>query len=313
MDLVVIDVSNLDDMKVTGRIEDVFPYTIPKAENDQLPYAKIEKEKGVVIGWEIGREKRELETVPYPYYYDEMDASSSWSLNEGSSPIGGGSIGKSGSMARFGIYDNYLYAATNYQLCLFNVSTPAKPVKEGIQNLNGNIETMFIHDGYIFFGAPNGMMVYSLKIPSLPQHAGTYSHITSCDPVVVQDSIAYVTLRAGTACMGGVNRLDIIKMSHGYSEYELLASYSMSEPYGLGIDKDVLFVCDGKAGLKVIDPTQRDPSGDWIIAHFPEIQTYDVIPVNGYLFLIGNDGFYLYDYSDIKNIKQTGYIPVVKN
>jgi hypothetical protein len=34
--------------------------------------------------------------------------------------------------------------------------------------------------------------------------------------------------------------------------------------------------------------------------------------VNGFLFMVGKDGFYLYDYSNIQNITLKGHIPVVK-
>lgn len=47
-------------------------------------------------------------------------------------------------------------------------------------------------------------------------------------------------------------------------------------------------------------------------ALFPGINAYDVIPTNNYLFMIGEEGFMLYDYSNIQNIKQIGFIPVVK-
>ena len=84
----------------------------------------------------------------------------------------------------------------------------------------------------------------------------------------------------------------------------------MTQPFGLGIDGDLLFLCDGSAGLQVYDVTLKENIN--IIASFPNIQTYDVIPADGYLFMIGSDGFYLYDYSDIYNIRQIGHIPVLK-
>jgi hypothetical protein len=315
VDLVIIDVSDMNNIREAGRENDILPYTLPVAENDRLPYAEIDKDKGVVVGWQVEREKRKLETESYPYYPDGMEYSSgeknqNVSADDG---FGGGSTGKSGSMARFGIYDNYLYLANNNQLHIVNISNPAKLLKEEAMYIPGQVETMFIYDRHIFFGMPDGMAVYTLKVPSVPQPVGRYSHITSCDPVVVQDSIAYVTLRGGTTCNGTVNRLDIVKMTNDYSIYELVASYGMSAPYGLGIDGNVLFVCDGKDGLKIFDAKDYTTITDNPLAHFPEIQTYDVIPANGCLFMIGDDGFYLYDYSDIKNIRQIGHIPVAKN
>ncbi|MDR0749829.1 MAG: hypothetical protein LBF62_09695 [Tannerellaceae bacterium] len=317
VDLVILDVSDINNIREAGRENNLLPYTLPPAENDRLPYGKVDEDKGVVIGWQEGREKRELETVYYPYYPEYVMEDNLWSSGVVSPGVGtgGGSTGKSGSMARFGIYDKYLYLVSgNNQLHTLNISNPAKPVQEGwIPFYGAQYETMFIHDKHIFLGTQGGMVVYSLKVPSVPQLTGQYSHITSCDPVVVQDSIAYVTLRGGTLCNGGVNRLDVVKMTNDYSAYELVASYGMGNPYGLGIDGNVLFVCDGKDGLRIFDATDYTAITDNPLAHFPEIRTYDVIPVNGYLFMIGDDGFYLYDYSDIKNIRLIGQIPVAKN
>jgi hypothetical protein len=317
VDLVILDVSDMNNIREAGRMNNILPYTLPVAENDRFPYSKIDKDKGIVVGWQVEREKRELETEPYPYYPEyayAMNNDNTWSSGGSSLSVeGSGSTGKSGSMARFGIYDKYLYLANNFQLYILNISDPVKPVREEVQHISGQVETMFIHDKHIFFGMPNGMEVYSLKVPSVPQRIGQYSHITSCDPVVVQDSIAYVTLRGGTVCNGGANRLDVVKMTNDYSEYELVASYGMIGPYGLGLDGNILFVCDGNDGLKVFDATDYTTITDNLLARFREIQTYDVIPVNGYLFMIGDDGFYLYDYSDIKNIRQVGHIPVAKS
>jgi hypothetical protein len=84
----------------------------------------------------------------------------------------------------------------------------------------------------------------------------------------------------------------------------------MTGPYGLGIDKNVLFICDGDAGLKVYDATDKKNIDKHLLATFPNIMAYDVIPTGNYLFMVGSGGFYLYDYAYVKNIKQIGHIPV---
>jgi hypothetical protein len=156
------------------------------------------------------------------------------------------------------------------------------------------------------------MTVYSLSLPLRPEHTGNFWHATSCDPVVVQDGYAYITLRSGTSCGGGVDRLDVVQMSDDYREYQLVSSFNLTNPYGLGIDQNRLFVCDGQAGLKIYDATDRKDIGSHLLTDFPDIQAYDVIPAGGFLFMIGDDGFYLYDYSDLTNIRQIGHIPVAK-
>ncbi|MDR0757906.1 MAG: hypothetical protein LBF85_08680 [Tannerella sp.] len=315
VDLVTIDISDVTRPVETKRLTDVFPYTATPPENPDYPCAEVRQEKGVVVGWEVRRETHEIKTsydnTPvYPLWYDGW--SKNYSLAESTSMSGGGgtSFGKSGSMARFGLYENYLYAADNSQLYMFDTATPSSPSPAGNQYLNGSIETMFIYDGHIFFGTPNGMTVYSLRLPSVPEYIGSFWHVTSCDPVVVQDGYAYITLRSGTTCGGGVNRLDVVKMSDDYREYHLVNSYTMTNPHGLGIDRNRLFICDGTDGLKIYDATDREHITAHQLAAFPDIQAYDVIPAEGFLFMIGDDGFYLYDYSDLTDIRQVGHIPV---
>jgi len=70
------------------------------------------------------------------------------------------------------------------------------------------------------------------------------------------------------------------------------------------------FVCDGDAGLKVYNVEDKLHIDDHKIASFTNINTFDVIPFNDYLFMIGDDGFYQYDYSDLQNISQVSVIPV---
>ena len=46
------------------------------------------------------------------------------------------------------------------------------------------------------------------------------------------------------------------------------------------------------------------------IAHYPDFDTYDVIPMNGILMLVGDGGIYQYDYSDPENIIQISHITI---
>ena len=52
------------------------------------------------------------------------------------------------------------------------------------------------------------------------------------------------------------------------------------------------------------DVTDKLHIDDTMITRFSGINTYDVIPVDGYLFMIGKDEFYQYDYSDLYDIRQ---------
>lgn len=311
VDLVAIDISDVNNPVEVKRVKDIFPYTTPPY-NEDYRVAELDEEKGVVIDWEIKKVRQEMEYRYYPVYYNVGYALEDAARFNGAAPAAGNgsTFGIGGSMARFGLYSDYLYAVDNSTLYMFDVKNPESPGSIGKQGVGGSVETMFITDGHMFFGTQTGMRIYSLDVPTVPAYIGQFWHVTSCDPVVVADGYAYVTLRGGNACGSDVNRLDVLQLSADYKATTLLQSYPLSGPYGLGIDDEVLFVCDGEEGLKVYDVTDKFHIDDHQIAAFPNINTYDVIPVNGYLFMIGDDGFYQYDYSDIQNISQVSVIPV---
>ncbi|TDO04784.1 LVIVD repeat-containing protein [Sunxiuqinia elliptica] len=314
IDLVAVDVSDLASVKEVGRVEDIFPYMLPEYD-PEYRLGEVDDELGVVVDWEIKKVKREIERNYYPIYYydsfsDRLETGGSFLTNSG---VGGGSgttFGVGGSMARFGLYKDFLYTVDNSTLYTFRITDLENPQELGSNNIGWNVETMFIYNDHLFFGTTTGMLIYSLEIEQSPKYINRYQHITSCDPVVVQDDLAYVTLHDGGGCGRSVNRLDVIEMNDDYSQLTPIASYSMANPHGLGIDDDVLFICDGDAGLKVFDASDPLQIGSHLLAEFEDINTYDVIPLNNYLFMVGDGGFYLYDYSDLQDIQLIATIPV---
>jgi len=313
IDMVAIDITDLGNPKEVSRVKDVFPYMTPPPADKDLRLASVDKEAGVVIDWEVKTVRQELEYHYYPYYFAGKAEYANDALSSGGvSAPSGNSFGVGGSMARFGLYDDYLYTLDNSTVYMFDVKDPAKPVSIGKQPIGWAMETMFIYDGHMFIGTQSGMQIMSLKVPTVLTHVGSFWHVTSCDPVVISDGYAYITLRGGNVCGSNVNRLDVVKLSADYKTSSLQASYPMTGPYGLGIDNKTLFICDGDAGLKVYDVTDKLNIDDHQIARFPGIKTYDVIPFGGYLFMIGDDGFYQYDYTNLQNINLVSHIPVKK-
>ncbi len=310
IDLVSIDVSSFSKIAEVGRVKNVFPYTLPEYDT-KYPLARIDQEKGVVAGWEVKSIRQELEQRSYPIYYNYAE-DASYANSGGISGTTGTTYGVGGSMARFGLYKNFLYIVNQYNLFTFKLNSASDATLLNTSYVSWNVETIFITDNHLFLGTRNGLIVQSLEVPEKPSQVGSFSHITACDPVAIKGDLAFVTLKGGTSCGGTLNQLDVIRMSNGYSKFTLLKSYPMYGPQGLGIDDDLLFVCDGDVGLKIYNAADPLTISQNQVASFPSINAYDVIPMNNYLFMIGDKGFMLYDYSNVQNIKQIGFIPVVK-
>jgi hypothetical protein len=142
------------------------------------------------------------------------------------------------------------------------------------------------------------MTIYDLTNPTSPVYVSSYTHITGCDPVVVSGNYAYVTLRNGNNCGSKVNQLDVVNISNIQSPQRMV-TLPLTNPHGLGIDQDKLFVCDGAAGLRVFNISSPSTlSMQNQIARFEHAQAFDVIPIDGVLILIGVDGLYQYRYEN---------------
>jgi hypothetical protein len=294
MDLVAIDIANPEQIQVVSRLENAFSNY-----NSLGFYASTEL--GVVTDW-VMKEVTAVDSEPCGaamqywggYYFEKgiMMASASFDSQAAISP--GNSTGIGGSMARFTINNNHLYMLDAGHIHTADISVPAIPEMKSSQPVGWDIETIFPYHDKLFLGARSGMHIYGLDDPANPTKITTYAHINSCDPVVVAGDYAYVTLRSGTECNGFTNQLEVLDIST-ITDPQLLKIYPMFNPHGLGIDNDVLFICDGDSGLKIYDATNKLTIGDNVLKHYDNIHAFDVIPFNDVLMLIGEDGIVQYD------------------
>ncbi len=309
IDLLALDISDPRNINLTKRIESVFP----QRGGDLM--GNIDDSKGVVIEWietEV-TEKVEVDCNGGGWFgVDNALQNGATEFVLFSSESGGSrnaTPGQGGSMARFALYDNYLYTVDFSNLNLFDISTNTDPVFWNEIQIGWNIETIFIYNQLLFIGSQNGLYIYDNADPGSPQYEGSYWHFTSCDPVVVEGNYAYITLRSGSWCNLGENQLDVVNISNPSSPFQVEA-YDLTNPHGLGIDDGTLFICDGAEGLKIYDATNPNTIDQNMLYHYPNITTNDVIPFNGLLLMTAKEGIYQYDYNDLSNIFQLSYIPV---
>lgn len=298
-DLVVLDISNLENITEIKRFEGYMNYMIPST-NNSFRYDEIDETKGVVIDWEVKRVTKEIKIQePIWYHYDGAEFNSA-----AKSPgISNTTSGTGGSMARFILNDDALYILkNNNQLTAYDISDVNSMTHSGDFYVGWMMETLFINGNHLFIGGQNGMNIYDISSPYSPNFISNYNHFRGCDPVVVENNTAYVTIRSGNNCGQNQNVLDVVDLSD-ITLPKQIKSYTMTEPYGLGIDNSILFVCDGRAGLKIYDANNPLTITQHVLALYPEINTYDVIPLGELLICIGSDGLYQYDYSDIENIE----------
>jgi hypothetical protein len=310
IDLVWFDIADPANPKLKGRLENVFPEALPVIDNSygydyNMCFPADGKREGIVVGWNLRERTEEYGTMRYWN-------SQGWLFTDnGSNKSGSQSVGSTGSMSRFALYKDYLYAVINNQMIIFDLKTNQTPTKiTGDPFWVGNVETIFSYKDNMFLGMPTGMAIYSVENPIKPAYCSTVWHVLGCDPVVVHDDLAYVTVRSGNFCGQTIDQLIIIDVEN-VLQPKPIVSYTMHNPKGLGIDNNALFLCDD--GLKVYKLGNPQTLIANQLAHQKGMDGYDVIPFDNVLMMIADNGLYQYDYSDISQIKLLSVIPVVKN
>lgn len=314
-DLLVFDIKNPTAPTLVNRVKNSLPAMLAYRGYNADP------NMGVVVEWrsQVTTGEYDCETgVPQLWQMNEVDPTTV-ATNGGNNTrtVNAAVAGKGGSMSRFTVVDDYLYVVTPQQIRVFNASSCAQPTPGqtvDIQMWQGEAETIFAAGEHLFIGASAGMYIYDRLNPELPAYLSVFEHVVSCDPVVVEGDYAYVTLRNGQdgPCGDGFsNELNVVNISNPRSPY-LARAFDMTNPHGLGIDRDLLFLADGRDGLKVFDASKPEKTGNSLIAHFPAFQGYDVLPYNNTLILVGEDGIAQYDYTQEKDIRLLSTIPVVR-
>jgi hypothetical protein len=225
----------------------------------------------------------------------------SFSLASSAAQPSKSSNGQGGSMARFTLMNDYLYTVSTSDLHCFNISNPADPKFVTMSRISNQfIETIYPFKNKLFIGSNQGMFIYDVTIPTNPVKKGEFTHARSCDPVIADDTRAYVTLRTGTGCGGNSNQLDVVDITD-VTKPSLIKTYSMTNPFGLGKEGNTLFICDGKDGVKVYDASNA--SDVRLIKKIDGMEPYDVIAWNNIALVVAKDGLYQFDYSNVNNIR----------
>ena len=150
------------------------------------------------------------------------------------------SDGQGGSLARFTLKGDYLYTVDDFGLNVFNVTDTKDPIKVNSVPIGFNIETLFSYKDYLYIGSQNGMFIFDLENPEFPKQLSSVEHFTACDPVVANDTHAYVTLHSETFCGNDINVLEVYDVSDVTNPI-LLNRRNLTYPKGLGLFGNYLF------------------------------------------------------------------------
>jgi len=193
------------------------------------------------------------------------------------------SDGTGGSLARFAMVNDYLYIVDEENLNVISIVDSQDPVQVNTVEINSRIETLFSLDNYLFIGGQFGMYIYDIANPEIPTYVSSAVHFTSCDPVVANQTTAFVSLHSESTCGNDLNELEIYNIDDILNPI-LIQTRSLIQPKGLGLYNDYLFVCDD--ALKIFNISIPENTS---FSRSIDMEGIDVIILSDILYLIGNE------------------------
>ncbi len=294
-DLVTFDISNPLDAKLVDTDAGAFPerYYSPDADKVIVDWIKVDTTtKGEVNSW------WQREYVAFPEALD---------MSKAATP---GQAGIGGSMARFTLMNNRLYTVSNHSLNVFNIENNANPSFVTNVDAGFDIETIYPFKNQLFIGSQEGMYIFNVDNPDAPNIIGTFTHAQACDPVIADDKYAYVTLRTGNTCNNETEDVLHVLDVTDPANATLVKSYPFTNPHGLAKDGNLLFICDGKDGLKLLNAT--DPLNITPITTIGSLDTYDVIAINKTAIVSAKGGLYLVNYANPAAAQIVGQLTITQ-
>ncbi len=299
VDLLVFDISNIQNITLVRTVENTIGFS-PIFPDDAVFYDYTVTPTGdeIITGFKI--EMRDMPDEQAIIWAEDALAS----FNSAS-----GNIGTGGSYARFQIRNNALYTIDSYKLNVFNITNPLTTFFDKEVYMmqwfgGGEFETLFIQKNILFVGSTTGMYTVDASDEFNPYFVSGFSHATACDPVVVNEYTAYITVRGGSSCGAIDDQINVIDVTD-IANPTLLSTYLIDEPYGLGIKNGTLYVGCGNNGLKVFNAAN---SAALTLENTYEGNVKDIIPLDSHLIIIGDNKITQYSYGPNFTLNQLSQI-----
>ena len=202
------------------------------------------------------------------------------------------------SFATFAVVDNQLYRVDGSygRLLVYDVTDASKPALVSTVNASWSIETLFPTPTLLFVGGSRGMYIFDRTDPLKPQQISKIEHAVACDPVVVEGSTAFITLRSWAGC-GMTDELMCVNISDPANPM-IIGEKALPSPFGLAVQNAQLFLSHGDNGYSLIDVSQPDApaiKNTWTGA------TRDFIWSGTTLFVLEAHNVAIYDVTDPMN------------
>jgi len=222
--------------------------------------------------------------------------------------------GKSGSITRFAVHQNYMYALNQNEVLTYSLEDADYPVLVHRLPADYGLETIIIYDNTIYIGSTSSLYILDISNPAAPSLVSKANRqevfLGGCDPVVVKDNYAYSTVKIIENICGQISAqsaLIVYDVSNKTAPVTK-GTYALNIPNGLGYKDNYLFICDeGSDRLEIFDIS--NPLSLQLTSYpLVIIDPYDLIIDGDKMIVSTKSDFQIFDIGDVADIRRIGYI-----
>lgn len=221
--------------------------------------------------------------------------------------------GKSGSITRFAVYQQYMYVLNLNEVQTYDISDRDHPQLIHTLTTDYGLETITIYENTIFLGSTTALYILDITTdPAAPSILSKVDRLiigfSGCDPVAVKGNYAYSTIKiiANVCGFSSSESALVVYDVTDKSNPQILDTYPLGMPNGLAYKDNYLFVCDeGSDEVVVFDIT--NPANPTLTTYnIPLVDPNDLIIVDNKMIVSTKTDFFIFDISDITAIRKIG-------
>jgi hypothetical protein len=224
--------------------------------------------------------------------------------------------GKSGSITRFAVFNNYMYVLNMNEVQTYDISNKEKPALLHVLKTDYGLETITIYDNTVYLGSTNALYILDITTnPAQPAILAKSDRVeafgfTGCDPVVVKDNYAYSTIKIIVNVCGNISAESALLVYDVTDKRQPKAvdQFALNLPNGLAYKDNYLFVCDEGVDELVIFDISKPESLKRMDIQVPINDPVDLI-INGNQMIVScKTNFQVFDVSDVNKIRRMAQI-----
>jgi hypothetical protein len=227
-----------------------------------------------------------------------------------------GSSGKSGSITRFAVFQNYMYVLNLNEVQTYDLTDKQHPKLVHRLSTDYGLETIIVYNNTVFIGSTTSLYILDTSNPAAPGIKSKTDRVAfstggcGCDPVVVKDNYAYSTIKVienGCGCISAVSALVVYDVTD-QSAPAVVGTYFLSIPDGLGYKDSYLFVCDEGVDELIVFDISNPTSLVQTSYSVSIIDPVDLIVDGERMIVSTKTGFEIFDIRDVTQIRKVGQI-----